>query len=139
MGRRREERCGAGGRGVPHSMTGQTPPRMRRSTHAAVTPSLGGRLGGRRSGRHRRFREENGAPAILQPRKNDQRGRWPPVQNQEWFAANHDGPIRKIVSELCGVGCTEVGKYIKEHVEGGGVLRSALPRGPVKKARAKWL
>ena len=57
----------------------------------------------------------------------------PLVRNQDWFDANPDGPIRKIVSELGGVGRTAVGKYLKEHMEGGGVLRSALPRGPVKK------
>ena len=34
---------------------------------------------------------------------------------------------------MCGVGRAAVGKYLKEHKEGGGVLRSALPRGPVKK------
>ena len=53
----------------------------------------------------------------------------PLVKNREWFAANPDGPIRKVVSELCGVGRTAVGEYIKEHMEGGGVPRSGFPRG----------
>ena len=45
---------------------------------------------------------------------------WPLVENQEWFAANPGGPIRKIVSEPCGVGLTAVGKYIKDRREGWG-------------------
>ena len=51
------------------------------------------------------------------------------MKNREWFAANPDGPIRKVVSELCGVGRAAVGEYIKEHMEGGGVPRSGFPRG----------
>ena len=57
----------------------------------------------------------------------------PLSKNQDWFGANPDGPIRKIVAELCDVGRAAIGKYLKEHRAGGGVLRSALPRGPVKK------
>ena len=57
----------------------------------------------------------------------------PISKNQDWPGANPDGPIRKIVAELRDVGRTAVGKYLKEHREGGWVLRSALPRGPVKK------
>ena len=57
----------------------------------------------------------------------------PILKNHDWFAENTDGPMRKIVSEFCGVGRTAVGKYLKEHKEGGGVLGSALPRGPAKK------
>ena len=61
----------------------------------------------------------------------------PIEKNPEWFAENPDGPVRKIVAELCGVGRTAVGKYLKEHKEGEGVLRSALSRGRVKKTRGK--
>ena len=73
-------------------------------------------------------------PAILQPRKMIIEEGGPLVKNQDWFDSNPDGRTREIVSELCGVGRTAVGKYIKEHREGGGILRSAMPRGPVKKA-----
>ena len=57
----------------------------------------------------------------------------PLAKNQDWYDAIPEGPLRKIASELCGVGRAAVRKYLKEHREGGGVLRSALPRGPVKK------
>ena len=57
----------------------------------------------------------------------------PLSRNQELFAGNTDGPTREIVSELCGVGRTAVGKYLKEHKESGGVMRSAFPRGSAKK------
>ena len=83
------------------------------------------------------FREENGFPAILHPRKMISEEGGPLVKNQYWSDANPDGPLRKIVSELCGVGRAAVGKYLKEHRGGGGVLRSALPRGPVKKRPAR--
>ena len=43
----------------------------------------------------------------------------PLVESQSWFAVNPDGPVRKIVSELCGVGRAAVGKYIAERREGG--------------------
>ena len=43
----------------------------------------------------------------------------PIAKNPERFAANPDGPVRKIVEDLCGVGRTAVGKYIKERKEGG--------------------
>ena len=54
-------------------------------------------------------------------------------KNPEFSAANADGPARKIVAALCGVGRTEVGKYLGKGEEGGGVLRSAFPRGPAEK------
>ena len=57
----------------------------------------------------------------------------PRVKNQERFAANPAGPIRMSVSELFGVGLTAVGKYIEEHMDGGGILRSASLSEPVKK------
>ena len=58
-------------------------------------------------------------------------------KNQEWFAGNTDGPMRKIVSELFGVGRTSVGN-LKEHKESGAVLRSAFPRRQAERTRAKY-
>ena len=37
---------------------------------------------------------------------------------QVWFAANADGPMRKLVADRCGVGRASVGKYINDKREG---------------------
>ena len=37
------------------------------------------------------------------------------AKNYGWFAANSGGAIRKILPDLCGVGRTAAGKYLKKH------------------------
>ena len=57
----------------------------------------------------------------------------PLSKNQDWFDTNPEGAIREIVAGLCDVGLASVGGNVKGRREGGRVLRSASPRGHVKK------
>ena len=54
-------------------------------------------------------------------------------RNADWFRANPGGPLRKMVSQLCGVGQTAVSRCLSEASKSGGVLRSSAPGGRKKK------
>ena len=77
--------------------------------------------------------EKRMVSSVLYRRESSMRNGRRDRENPAWFAANADGPVRKVVEDLCGVGRTAVGRYLKEHKEGAGVLGSAFPRGPVEK------
>ena len=54
-------------------------------------------------------------------------------RNAGWFRASPGGPLRKIVSQLCGVGETDVSRSPSEASKSGGVLRPPAPGGRKKK------
>ena len=63
----------------------------------------------------------------------------PIAKNQEWRAAHPGDPIRQIVSELCGVCRTAVGKYLKEHMGGSESTDRLFLGAAQNKATSKYL
>ena len=53
-------------------------------------------------------------------------------RNADWFRPNPGGPLRRIVSQLCGVGQTAVSRCLSEAPRSGGVLRPSAPGGRKK-------
>ena len=54
-------------------------------------------------------------------------------RNADWHRAKSSGPMRKIASQLCGVGQTSVSMCVAEDARRGGALRSSAPGGIEKK------
>ena len=57
----------------------------------------------------------------------------PLLRNAHWLRENPSGPMRKIVSQLCGVGNATVSNCISGGSKSGGVLRYSAPFGGKKK------
>ena len=72
-------------------------------------------------------------PTVLHHREMIREDECHLSENQQRFAANPGGPTRRIVSELCGVGRTAVGEYLKERMGGGRDSATGLPSGAGKK------
>ena len=51
-------------------------------------------------------------------------------KNEEWFRGNKNGPLRKAVGELLGLGGATDGGVVQGDNQQGGVLLPALPHGP---------
>ena len=70
---------------------------------------------------------------------NEWHGRWaacedtiPLRRNEDWPMGDQSSPIRNIAAQICWIGHENLGKYLGDMQDIGGVLASAKPRGPGK-------